>query len=259
MLINLRTIHRPASLDEAATHLAGPTCFPIYGGGASLIRADYRDIEQAVDLTGVIGNQCSLQDALCHIDSGATLFTIASSDEQLKSVINVEMPETLQHGLTLGDVLMEANPRSLLLALLLGLEARIVCHGGEALTIDQWFDMTRQQRQFKIIQRITFSYYAAAPIRVAVEKVSRTRADAPIVGAVGLASGGYRASTRINFFCVIVGLANKPVIYLPRDLPKLQSQISDYLGSAEYRANVARVAGQRVILAAVQRASQGHF
>ncbi len=259
MLTDLQTIYRPDTLEEAAVRLKTPGVFPIYGGGASLIRRGGEGARAAVDLSRVIISQCALSDQACQIESGTTLETIAASDDQLHMVIAAEVPLTLRNALTLGGVLMECRPNSLLLALLLGLDARVNCYGREPFNIARWFDLTADERRQCLIQNVVFPYYPVAPIRVSLEKISRTPADAPIVAALGFAQGGYRSSTKVNFYCVVCGLAGRPLRFQPADLPNLQSQISDYKGSAEYRTTVGKIVSQRAVLSAVKRASEGHW
>jgi len=49
MLLNLKTIHKPATVEEAAGLLADPGVYPLYGG-AALHRANRTDVEAALDL-----------------------------------------------------------------------------------------------------------------------------------------------------------------------------------------------------------------
>src|SRR5437588_13017546 len=106
MLTNLRRIHKPETLDQAAELLKQPGVYPIYGSGAALIRTDSQDVEEAVDLTGVVGAGCNVGKSSTLIDGCAILETIASSDETMGNILREDAPETLRNAITLCDLLM---------------------------------------------------------------------------------------------------------------------------------------------------------
>src|SRR5712692_9985101 len=116
VLINLRTIHKPATLEEAVDLLARPGVYPLYGSGASLIRLDQPDIEEAVDLTHLVARDNSIDaDGDLHLCSASTLEHICAQLAEidatlgggLSAIVKAEVPETLRNTLTLGDVLLE--------------------------------------------------------------------------------------------------------------------------------------------------------
>jgi CO/xanthine dehydrogenase FAD-binding subunit len=259
MLINLRAIHKPQTLEEAASLLNRPGVYPVYGGGASLIYQNNPEIQEAVDLASMMTDQCEFRDGHCWLGSRTTLANIAASDKQLSTIIEAETPLALRYALTLGDVLTECPAHSLVLALLHGLEARVHCHAQEPVPITRWFDMTPDERRQQLIQQVVFHYYPVAPIRFAVEQAACTPGEVPAVAAIGFALGGFRYSTKVSFYCVVCGLADRPILCQPNELSNLQSQISDHKGSAEHRTEVGRRVSQRAMLEAVKLAGQGHW
>src|SRR5438132_4952214 len=122
MLINLRTLHKPPTLEEAVELLARPGVYPLYGNGASLIRLDLSNIEEAVDLTHLVARDNSIEaDGDLHLGSASTLEHICAQLAEidvtlgggLSAIVKAEVPETLRNTLTLGDVLLEHNANSL--------------------------------------------------------------------------------------------------------------------------------------------------
>src|ERR1700687_5745617 len=102
MLINLRTIHRPKTLEAAVELLARPGLFPLYGTGASLIRLDLADVEEAVDLAPLVARDNNIdQDGDLHLGSASTLENICAQLTEvdatlgggLSAIIKAEVPE----------------------------------------------------------------------------------------------------------------------------------------------------------------------
>jgi CO/xanthine dehydrogenase FAD-binding subunit len=241
MLINLRTVHKPRTIEEAAQMLKTPGVYPLYGGGASLVRseADNRKIEEAVDLTAVLSAGCSIEQNI-ELGGCATLETIRAfwEDRPGAVILKAEAPLTLRNTLTLGDTLLECHADSLLLALLFGFDAMLRIPGSQLMPLDQWFNLSAEERRATVIESILFSrdYFGSA--LVAFEKVSRTPSDTPLVAALAI-----RRQSDAEPRIVVTGIADRPVIY--RD--GAQSQISDYKGSTEYRTEMAKVLSERAI------------
>src|SRR5260370_33766047 len=101
MLFNLRTIHKPTTLEEAVELLARPGVYPLYGSGASLIRLNQPNIEEAVDLTHLVARDNNIDaDGDLHLGAASTLEHIcaqlaeidATLGEGLSAVVTTEMP-----------------------------------------------------------------------------------------------------------------------------------------------------------------------
>src|SRR5260221_10140519 len=114
MLVNLRTIHKPATLAEAAELLKQPGIYRIYGTGAALIRNAGSEVQEAVDLSSLIGSTAEVDaEGMLLLTAGATLESIctgpvaefdAITNCGITEAIKAELPLTLRNALTLGDV-----------------------------------------------------------------------------------------------------------------------------------------------------------
>lgn len=247
MLVNLHTVYRPENITEAAARLRQPDAYPIYGGGASLLRApddERRDVESAVDLAAVVSAGCRAEaDGDLVLGSAATLSAIAAADSRLRPYIEADAPLTLRNTLTLGDLLMEARPDSLFLALLFGLVARIDTpeHGRDDLIeIGRWFDMSPGERRHHLALGVVIPRFEGTLWRFAFSRVSRTPADAPIVAAIAFV---YAGTPDPGSYVVVCGLDHRPVRYSAG----MASRIDDYKGSAGYRAAMAQLLGAQAL------------
>jgi CO/xanthine dehydrogenase FAD-binding subunit len=246
MLINLETVKKAANLSEAGQALRRGGVYPLYGEGAALLRLNSRDIHEVVDLSGVVPGGCEVAGDAARLGAGAKLADVVKFDARIGGVIKAVWPITLQNALTVGDVLMEAD--SPLLALLHGMGARIDTPGrgeDDLIEIARWCQMPMAERRTTILQAVVIPQYVGSRWHFAVEKVSRTPADAPIVAAIGFAHAG---DPDPGAFAVVHGLAAYPVRYVHG----LTSKLDDYKGSADYRAAMARVLSE----AAIARAQQ---
>ncbi len=252
MLSEFQTIHRPQNVEEAAQMLQRPGVYPLYGSGASLIRTQNQGVAEGVDLRSVVSPECHIDKGTLWIGAGTTMQAIAASDHFIADVLNDDAPETLRNVLTLGDALMERRPDSLLLALLVGLKAQLYGFGQEPFDMEQWFSLSDDERRQRLVLSAAIpDYRAPGSWRMALEKVSRTPSDAPIVAAIGFARGGFEGTSVVTFYCVVCGLADRPIRFKPRDVPTMKSQIDDYKGTAEYRTEMAKLIANRAIMRAV--------
>src|SRR5579871_3516927 len=111
MLSNLRRIHKPQSLQEAADLLRQPGAYPLYGDSGSVPGG--AGIEEGVDLSGVVGSACAFDQTSMLIESGATVETIYGAEQKLGAILAQDEVLITTPQLTLGDALMEARPNSL--------------------------------------------------------------------------------------------------------------------------------------------------
>ncbi len=253
MLINLKTIHKPQSLVQAAELLNVPDVYPLYGSGAWLVRSGISGIDAAVDLSPLVSQSCSAdRGGDLALSPAATLETICAGQLAdvdtvihggLSSLIKSEVPETLRNALTLGDMFMECDSTSLLLTMLSGLQTDVHIFDGESrnqltMRMRDWFSLTLDQRRQLIITDVRCREYALW--RYAFDKVARTPADAPIVAVVAFCRADAPETTA---FTVVGGLTGHPAHYLDG----MQSTLNDYKGSAEYRTAMARTLSQRAL------------
>jgi len=243
MLINLRTIHKPTSVSEAVKLLRQTDVYPLYGGGAALIRADDQKTEEAVDLSKVVSDQCRLADDDMFLSGRATLQQIAEFDPALGAFIHADMPPTLRNAITLGDALLECEPSSLFLGLLYGLVARIDTPergANDTIQLPQWFTMSAAERRQHVILGVIIPDFPKTKWRFAYEKVSRTPSDTAIVGAIGFVFDGQPDP---GSYSVIVGAKQHPVRYQIG----IKADMSDFKGSVAYRTEMAKVLSERAL------------
>lgn len=255
MLHHLHTIYHPISLEEAHAQLQARGAYPIYGHGAYLPRLPYsarRELEAIVDLSALAPQRWQLNGRRLEVGSAITATHARSISPDVAAVIDAELPRTLQNTLTLGDLLMECPPDSLILAMLQGIGARVITAEHDenaAIDMPRWFALGLEERRRLAILGVIASEYAAN-WRFAPYKISRTPADAPIVGAVGFAFDG---EPDPGAFSILVGVLEHPVRYYEG----IRSTRHDYKGSAEYRTAMAAVAHAESIRRARELAQGG--
>lgn len=253
MLTNLRRIHKPETLDEAAVLLRQPGVYPLYGSGASLTRMEGQ-AEEGVDLTGIVSDQYHTDKTALWIGSRTTLSALVASNPEIDKVVRDDLPEAVRDALTVGDVLLECDPNSLTLAMLVGFKAHLYLHAADPMPIEDWFDLSPDQRRQKIVLSVSFPEYHNGTWRLVVEKAPPEK---PVVAAIGFARGGSSVTSVMMFYFAMCGLADRPIRYKARDVSTLQSQLDDALGSAQYRTETAKVIANHVIMQAVMLAQRG--
>ncbi len=264
MLLNLKTIHKPATLDEAAALLAQPGAYPLYGG-AALQRSARDDVLSAVDLSALALDYVRDSESSLRLGSMLTLeqarracLERAGAHPRLGAIAAMlaeDMPETLRNTYTLGDLLVERNPQSATLTLLLALGAVVKRLDVDMhLTLNAWLGARENVARYLVGQvRITRGPQGAA---VAYEKVARTPADAPIVAAVACAEA--HGAGRPYVALALCGAAPMPALQVDvaqalnagADLDAALAKLvldppSDPWGSRDYRAEMARVVARR--------------
>jgi CO/xanthine dehydrogenase FAD-binding subunit len=245
MLVNLRNIQRAQSIAEATKALR-QGAYPLYGGGATLIRADAPEVEEAVDLTKVVPAQCQLQGRDMFLGGGATLQQVSAYDPALGEFIAADLPNTLRNAFTVADWLLDCPAHSLFLGLLYGLVARVDTPGrgaDDVFELSRWFDLDAASRRQHLILGVIIPDFPTTKWHFAYEKVSRTPADRALVGAVGFA---YAGDFNPGSYSVIVGARHHPARYQVGD----KAEIGDYKGSLEYRTEMMRVLSRRAIVKA---------
>ena len=274
MLLNLKTIHQPETLDAAVALLKDAHTFPLYGG-AALQRHPRRDVEAVVDL-GKLGLDY-IRDSENSLRLGTMLtlerirqLCLERAEQHpylggVAALLKEEMPETLRNTFTLGDLLLERDPQSPTWTGFLALGAVLKRVDVDMhYTAAAWLDAPEDVWRALIAHvRIPRGPQQAA---VAYEKVSRTPADAPIVGAVAAMQvevGGARHTA-----LALCGVAATPVLQadvarvfdasgdVDRALDRLElDPPDDHWGSAEYRREMARVVARRALLRAANDVS----
>jgi carbon-monoxide dehydrogenase medium subunit len=273
MLINLKTVHKPATLGEAILRLSEPGTFPLYHG-AALQRARRSDVGAAVDLSRLELDYVQDSDNRLRLGTMLTLEQVrqACADRSdwpklgaLAEALAEEMPLTLRNTMGLGDLLMERNPQSPTLTTLLALggvlkRIDVTMH----FTVAAWLAIEEDVSRYLLAHVLV----PRQPQRAAVayEKVSRTPRDLPIVAAVACVEAHEMGHHSRLALC---GVARHPVLQpeaaqvfdqtgdIDAALEELQiDPPGDHWGSAEYRAEMARVMSRRALLRAVEQYNQ---
>lgn len=274
MLLNLKTIHKPTTLEDAIKLLAEPGTYPLYGG-AALQRASNPAVEAAVNL-----EQLKL-DFVSESDNALLLGSMLSLEEARKAcleraekypnmgtlaaILAAEMPEAQRNTMTIGDLLVERDPQSLTLTLFLALgvvlqRIDVAMH----LTTAAWLMAEGDVSRYLISDiRVV---YGAAQSAIITEKVARTPADAPIVGAVAYVEvdgGKPRYSTLALCGVAPMPIRQPEVERILNETGDVEAALNhleldppdDHWGSREYRTEMARVLSRRAITAAIEKAS----
>jgi carbon-monoxide dehydrogenase medium subunit len=271
MLLNLKTIHRPATEAEALTLLQQAGHFPLYGG-AALQRHPRPDVEAAIDLSRLGLDRAAERGDALRLGSMMTLERVREACLErgqahpllggLARALKEDLPETLRNTFTLGDLLVERDPGSLTLTALLALDAQVAVAGaGAPLPVAGW--LASGDAAWRAL--LTHASVPRGPARaaVAIEKVARTPADAPIVGAVAVAWADGEAWHMGLALCGVApwplaqpeaarrfdqtGDVDAALAALALDPP------DDHWGSREYRAEMARVVTRRAIQRAMEQ------
>ncbi|HJW82820.1 MAG TPA: FAD binding domain-containing protein [Anaerolineae bacterium] len=260
--------YRPKHLAEALALLARSNVRTVpIGGGSKLIAEARRDVEAVVDLRDLNLSSIKLDRDMLRVGATATLQSLLDSPEsaqawggELARAIQHTAARNLREQGTLAGTLVAAASHNPLAVMLLALGASLTMLTPErrVVALDEFFP----QRQ--TLLRGGLIIEASIPLprpgeAAAFEKVSRTPADLPIVCAAVRArlAGGSLGDARI----ALGGVGPIPLRALKTEralagqldaaaLLQLADDIgppSDFLGSAEYRREMAAVLVRRAI------------
>lgn len=273
MLLNLKTIHKPANLDEALALLKQPGTYPLYGG-VTLQRRVSPDVLSVVDLCNLDLNYVRESENSVRLGSMLTIEQARQAciergrHRRMAAIADVladEMPETLRNTMCIGDLLIERNPQSLAMTLFLALGGILKRTDVDMhITMAAWLMADLSALRY-LISQVRFSR-GSAKAAVAYEKVARTPADAPIVAAVACVEPGQEGLVPRYTTLALCGVAQTPipqpevtrVLDETGDVDKALEYLKldppdDYLGSREYRTEMAKVLSRRVLLEAIER------
>lgn len=265
MLIRVNTIHQPATLDEAV-RLLSEDVRPLYGGVA-LHREAPNHVTAVVNLEGlgldqhdldgerlVLGSMLTLEEARQHC--------LAWQDDVpnaafLAEMLRQEVPITLRNTMRLGDALIERKPNSPLLTALVALDAVVAQADGGQHPIRAWLAADARDVRPALITGLSLPR-GTAQAKHAYQKVGRTPADDPIVGAVAyVETNGDQPAVRL----ALCGVDMHPVLverlsqHLAAEDGSLVAALDaiqlnppgDHWGSSEYRAAMGRLMARRVL------------
>jgi CO/xanthine dehydrogenase FAD-binding subunit len=286
-MLNLKEYHRPKDLTEAVALLQRKQPRTVVlNGGTWLVGEAPRDVEAVVDIADLGLNRILVEGSLVRIGAAVTHQQLVESEQLRTSALRV-ISETAQamSGLnirnraTIGGAIVTADAASPLVTALLACDAEVVIAGAKDKTKqaddprDFWkvlplagFLAYRRQ----ILDEGTLITEVRMPLpspdtRSHYARVARTPRDYPIVcavaafamkdgiaGHVRIAIGGV-AATPIRLSRLEFGLEKKRLAdWLDGEMEAQMALLDppgDWLGSAEYRKEMARVLVRRAILA----------
>lgn len=261
----ITTYHRPQTLTEALTLLAGSNARPL-GGGTLLSRPTIDSIE-AVDLQALGLNTITRKGNDLELGATITLQQFLESEhcpETLKSAIKLEAPINIRNSATVAGTLVSCDGRSPFGTALLALDAKLELksinklelanmeaesrepkHDVNIISIGEFLPLRSDHLKEKLITSIIIPLNT----KFAFEFVSRTPADKPIIcaalnqwnsGRTRLALGGYGASPIL----AMDGTESEGVEAAAKNA---YHEASDEWASAEYRMDVAAVLAKRCL------------
>ncbi len=260
MLKRVNTVHQPENLEEAE-QLVDAETRPLYGGVA-LHREAPGDVTAVINLEKLGLDQGRVVDGHIALGSMMTLenarqacLEIANEYPNaglLAEMIRQEAPLTLRNTMTVGDVLIERKANSVVLTALTALSA-LVQLKAEAVNLTDWLAADEENVRPALITEIHIPK-GSGSAKHAYQKVARTPADDPIVGAVAYVEPG--ETIRV----ALCGVAEYPVtidnvtdaIQNSEDLHSALealdvNPVGDHWGSAEYRTAMGRLMAHRVL------------
>lgn len=231
--------HRPGSLDEASTLLAGPNR-RIIGGGTVVVphaRMHRGEGVEIVDLQG-LGLDTVSQDTGV-VMAGAMVrlgdwVQHALVPEFLAELARRELPSALRNQATIGGTVAEADADSVLLAGLLAYGAEVHTWGHEPVSLEVFLADGVGNR---IVTAVSFHPDG----RGAIAATGRTPADTPIVAAI--AHQGVDDGLRL----ALTGVAPTPVLAHPADPTGDLAPVGDFRGSAAYRLHLVETLSTRAL------------
>jgi CO/xanthine dehydrogenase FAD-binding subunit len=255
--------HRPKTLDEALTLLAGPNRTPL--GGGTLLSRPTSDPVEAVDLQSLNLDTIEKQGNSLKIGATVTLQELLGSGlcpEALKSALKLEAPLNLRNSATAAGTVVSCDGRSTFVSGLLALDAKL-----EQAKLDNSKIQSRVSNigDFLALRNLEgwliTSIIIPLNARLAFEYVSRTPADKPIVcaalaqwnsGRTRLALGGYGTSPLLAMDGteaeVIDASTTENLLRSAQTAARNAfHEASDEYGSAEYRMDVAATLAKRCL------------
>jgi CO/xanthine dehydrogenase FAD-binding subunit len=255
MLYNLREIHRPTDVDEAVRLLRRKKVHTVpIAGGTTLVGEGGPEIEAVVDLDGLGLDKINRQAKTISVGATATLQAIADSLGDVAGGLLAEAAHRMagwhiRNAATLGGTLYSAPSNAPLLPVLAALDAQVTLYVPKSSTTGLLDFLARREDHAEknaLLTEVRFEV-PSQTTHFSFTHVGRTPTDDPIVCAVARVEGEAGQ--------VWVGGVGASVVALPgADAAQLQAAIaalpevpSDFLGSAEYRTEVAAVLAHRAL------------
>lgn len=274
-MLNLREIHKPATLAQAITLLQQPGTVPL-AGGTALIGDARRDVRAAVDLSAL--GLAYIRESGGNIAVGATT-TLADLAESpiLRALANGVLAQAAHHsaasvlrnqGTAAGTLISE--PGGLFAVALVALDARVTVVRKETRTLSI-VDFLSMREHLLMMALLTEIAIPMANPRASLQTVARTPGDKPIVSVcaaarievprspqndritrdvrIALGGVGETALRAVEAERALEGQAlGDPFV---ENAARLASQglapTGDFRGSVEYRREMAAVLTRRAV------------
>ncbi len=261
----ITTYHRPQTLTEALTLLAGSKVFPL--GGGTLLSQPQPDPIEVVDLQSLGLDSVNKKGNDLEIGATVTLQQLLENEycpETLKSAIKLEAPINIRNSASMAGTLVSCDGRSPFATALLALDAKLElksinheelanmeaesrepAHHTSMLGVGEFLPMRSTHLPGKLITSIIIPLNT----KFAFEFVSRTPSDKPIICAAltqwassrtRLALGGYGKSP-------ILAMDGTEAEGLETAAKNAYHEANDEWASSEYRMDVAAVLAKRCL------------
>ena len=241
--------HRPQTLEEALQKIGrtSPRTLPL--GGGTLLARPTPDPVEVVDLQSLGLDHIRKQGKELEIGATVTLQQLLESEhcpQALVPALKLEAPLNLRNAATVAGTLVVADGRSTFATVLLALDARLTLQPGDKeIRIGSFLPIRGDHLPGKLITGISIPLN----VKLAVDYVSRTPADKPIVCAALAQWPSGR--TRL----VIGGFGNSPSLAMDgTEAEGLEAaarnachEATDEWASAEYRQDIAVTLAQRCL------------
>ena len=277
---NINEYHRPKQLDEALSLLArrGVATVPI-GGGSALIAEARPDVEAVVDLRDLNLTYVRRDGDTLRVGATTTLQALIDSPEsaqawggELARAAALTAARNLREQGTLAGMLVSAahnNPLAVML-LAVGAAMTLLTPDSQTVSLDKFFTQRTALFPGALITEIAIPLPRPGEA-VAFEKVSRTPADLPIVCVavktridiriardvrIGLGSVGAAPmrATRSEQALEGQSLDRRLIDVAAKTIGEEVDPPSDFMGSAEYRREMATVLARRALTKVMETA-----
>jgi CO/xanthine dehydrogenase FAD-binding subunit len=271
--------YRPKTLVEAIERAAHPNSIALVGGALAFgaLEIPYEVVVDLQDLKEI--QQIEVVDTTLRIGGTVTLTQLIESPIvpiALKQSLTRAIPPNLRNNTSVGETLMVSNTSVLRewLAMLRVMDAVVEYAGQDTgAPASLWNQPLRDFVQFEYERDghfnglIAYLHIHALPPHSVVSSafVSRTPADAPIINAAAMMTL-HENGMIANAGAAVCGASATPVLFLDlkildgepldeasidhavRSVPVQVNPVGDYLGSADYRREMARVCVRRALM-----------
>ncbi len=272
MLPNLRTYHRPASLEDAIRLIRPPAVVPL-GGGTVLLPSRDPAVKEVVDLSRLGLTYIRADEEGIRIGATTPLQHLLESPlladrtgGRIGHVLRLTASRNRRGQATVGGTVAAGGPENPLLVLLLALDARLTVYqpGALSLSLDEFLENRDVfLRRGTLITELLIPS-APSSCRVGFAHVGRTPRDRPIVCAAACVDMDGEVCQRVRL--ALGGVAHRPLRardaeeflmgrpLTPENLQEAADRAAfplsppgDFRGSPEYRRAMAAVLARRAL------------